>query len=258
MKKFKSLAEQHREKGRFKPTLPHNVVNKANVSPRSDSDSAEVKLKEEFDLCKVCHQDPCGCDDSFGFVTETKRMSAAVKLQRAFQREQEKSAASRERAKELLKPKDTPMKKEEVQQVDEIVMGDVKTDVKKLDAVSFMKKHGVKKGQAQSMAEESSMAEKQAQKQYRNARKNDVPFDPPYSNTKKPNAVAGKFGQGYSTARHLARQAMNKVSAKYKTPIKEEGEMSAKARIVKDAAKKGKKTDSFCADPMISKSEVKM
>lgn len=37
-------------------------------------------------------------------LDETRRMSAAEKLQRAFKREQEKSAASRERAKKLLNP----------------------------------------------------------------------------------------------------------------------------------------------------------
>jgi hypothetical protein len=37
-----------------------------------------------------------------GKVTETPRMSAAVKLQRAFQREQEKSAASRKRGEEVM------------------------------------------------------------------------------------------------------------------------------------------------------------
>lgn len=215
------------------------------------------QLKEGFEVCKHCGQDPCVCDDSFGFVTETKRMSAAVKLQRAFEREKQKSEASRKRGEELLKPKE-PMKKEEVQQVDEIVKPDVKNDIKALDPVAFVKKHGVKKGQAKSMAEESSMAEKQAQKQYRNARKDDVPFDPPYTTNKKPSVVPGKHGSGYSTARHLARQAMNKAATKYKTPIKEEGELSRKSQIIKDAAKKGKKKDSFCSEPIISKSEVKM
>jgi hypothetical protein len=42
------------------------------------------------------------------------RMSAAVKLQRAFQREQEKSEASRKRAEELLKPKKPEPVKEDV------------------------------------------------------------------------------------------------------------------------------------------------
>ena len=214
------------------------------------------QIREAFDICQNCQHDPCICDDSHGFINETKRMSAAVKLQRAFQREQQKSEASRKRGEELLKPKE-PMKKEEVQQVDEIVKPDVKNDIKSLDAVSFMKKHGVKKGQAKAMAEESSMAEKQAQKQYRAARKDDPPFDPPY--TTKKSAVAGKFGSGYSTARHLARQAMSKVAAKYKSPIKEEGELSRKSQIIKDAAKKGKqKKDAFCAEPELSKSEIKM
>jgi hypothetical protein len=38
-------------------------------------------------------------------IAETKRMSAAVKLQKAYQREQEKSAASRERGNNILNPK---------------------------------------------------------------------------------------------------------------------------------------------------------
>ncbi len=38
-------------------------------------------------------------------LDETRRMSAAVKLQKAFERQQEKSAASRKRAQELLNPK---------------------------------------------------------------------------------------------------------------------------------------------------------
>ena len=76
--------------------------------------------------------------------------------------------------------------KENIEQVDEIVKPDVKNDIKTLDPIAFVKKHGVRKGQAKSMAEESSMAEKQAQKQYRDARKDDVPFDPPYNTTSSP------------------------------------------------------------------------
>jgi hypothetical protein len=49
MKKFKELNmnEQHREKGKFKPTIPHVVPNVATASPRKSSDSAEVRLKED-------------------------------------------------------------------------------------------------------------------------------------------------------------------------------------------------------------------
>jgi len=48
------------------------------------------------------------------------RMSAAVKLQRAFEREQQKSAASRERAKQLLAPKKPEPVKEET--IDETIV----------------------------------------------------------------------------------------------------------------------------------------
>ena len=49
MKKFKELNmnEQHREKGRFRPIIPRNVQSVATATPRKESDSANVKLKEE-------------------------------------------------------------------------------------------------------------------------------------------------------------------------------------------------------------------
>ena len=106
MKTFKNLAEQHREQGRFKPVKPHVVKSNAGASPRTKSDSADVKLQEDFGVCQTCESDPCVCSDSFGFVTETQRMSASVKLQRALERERQKSEASRKRAEELLKPKE--------------------------------------------------------------------------------------------------------------------------------------------------------
>ena len=47
MKKLSEIfSEQHREKGRFKPTVPRNVSNVAGASPRASSDSADVSLKE--------------------------------------------------------------------------------------------------------------------------------------------------------------------------------------------------------------------
>ena len=49
MKKFKELNmnEQYREKGRFHPTIPRTVQSVATATPRKESDSADVKLKEE-------------------------------------------------------------------------------------------------------------------------------------------------------------------------------------------------------------------
>jgi len=43
------LDEQHAEKGRFKPTMPHNVSNVSTAKTRASSDSANVKLKEAKD-----------------------------------------------------------------------------------------------------------------------------------------------------------------------------------------------------------------
>jgi len=87
--------------------------------------------------------------------------------------------------------------------------------------------------------------------------KEQLPFDPDPPK-KKPSVVAGKYGAGYSTARHLARMAMQKQSEKMKKPIKEE-EMSKKAQIVKSVAKKKKESaETFQKDPIISKTEVKM
>jgi hypothetical protein len=85
-----------------------------------------------------------------------------------------------------------------------------------------------------------------------------LPFDPDPPK-KQPVAKAGKYGQGYSTARHLARMAMQKQSEKMKKPVKEE--TSAKAKIVKDVMKKKKEKvsdETFQKDPIISNTQVKM
>jgi len=73
------------------------------------------------------------------------------------------------------------------------------------------------------------------------------PFTPDKPKTK---AVAGKHGSGYSTARHLARQAMKKY-------VKEEDTekfytSSRKSQIVKNAAK-NKNANKFEPDPELSK-----
>ena len=75
--------------------------------------------------------------------------------------------------------------------------------------------------------------------------------EPPFEPTKeKQKVIPGKFGKGYSTARHLARMAMQKQSEKMKkAPIKEE---SKKAKIVKDVMKKKTSEDAFQKDPEMS------
>ena len=89
------------------------------------------------------------------------------------------------------------------------------------------------------------------------AKDDNLPFTP--DKPSKPQAVAGKYGVGYSTARHLARMAMQKQVEKMKKPVKEEASM--KAKIVKDVMKKKKEKvtdDSFQKDPVISNTQVKM
>ena len=84
--------------------------------------------------------------------------------------------------------------------------------------------------------------------------------EPPFTpNKPKTSSVAGKFGKGYSTARHLARMAMQKQVDKLKKPVKESMEESRKAEIVKDIVKKKKAAseDTFQKDPELSSSLTK-
>jgi hypothetical protein len=72
---------------------------------------------------------------------------------------------------------------------------------------------------------------------------------PPFTPDKpKKQAIAGKQGAGYSTARHLARQAMKK----YTKPVKESLEESRRSEIIKEIVKKKKNEDKFNAEPIIS------
>jgi len=84
-----------------------------------------------------------------------------------------------------------------------------------------------------------------------------LPFEPD-KKPKKPSVIAGKYGAGYSTARHLARMAMQKQAEKMKKPIKEEE--SKKAKIVKDIMKKKKTAseDAFQKDPELSSTLTKI
>jgi hypothetical protein len=91
-----------------------------------------------------------------------------------------------------------------------------------------------------------------------NEEKNDAPFEGGKPVSSKKSVVPGKFGVGFSTAKHLAKTAMKKQSDKMKKPVKEEA--SPKVKIVKDIMKKKKQesADTFQKDPIISKSEVRM
>ena len=77
------------------------------------------------------------------------------------------------------------------------------------------------------------------------------PFTP--DKPKGPSVVVGKKPEGYSRARQLARQAMQK----YKKPVKESLEESRKAEIVKEIVKKKKnETEEKFQDKPILSSEI--
>lgn len=90
--------------------------------------------------------------------------------------------------------------------------------------------------------------------QIKESQDDSVPFDGPY--TKNKSATAGKYGVGYSTARHLARQAMKSIGDKQKKNLKPAKPVteSKKAEIVKDVLKGKKTKDKFEAEPIISSS----
>ena len=173
--------------------------------------------------------------------------SAAIRMQRALQRAKEQREREQRAGEALLKPKqpEVPMKKEEVEQIDEIIKREVKDDIRALDSLSFLKKHGVKKGQAKNMTEG----------------KDDVPFDPPYKKTT--GTVTDKSGAKHapmSMARDLARKALKKQSDSLKPKLKQESlEESRKSDIVKEAFKKAKKKndDTFQPEPELGSTVVK-
>lgn len=79
-------------------------------------------------------------------------------------------------------------------------------------------------------------------------------LEPPFTPDKpKKQAIAGKQGSGYSTARHLARQAMKK----YTKPVKESLEESRRSEIIKEIVKKKKNEEKFNAEPIISDTVTK-
>jgi len=88
--------------------------------------------------------------------------------------------------------------------------------------------------------------------------KDEPPFDP--DPPKKKQVIPGKHGAGYSTARHLARQALKKQTEKLK-PVKESLDESRKTEIVKEIVKKKKNdksnTDTFQKEPVLSSEIVK-
>ena len=66
-------------------------------------------VSEGVDICSNCQVDPCICDDTHGFVKEA-RMSVALRMQRAIERQRAKSDASRARTPSSIPKKEEPKK----------------------------------------------------------------------------------------------------------------------------------------------------
>lgn len=153
--------------------------------------------------------------------------------------------------------------KEEVEQIDE----DMTKDVQKTKDGGYWSKgtktathySGKKTYEYKKFDKEGKET---GERHYRDAQGNYMgeAVEPPFTpNKPKTSSVAGKFGKGYSTARHLARMAMQKQVDKLKKPVKESLEESRKAEIVKDIVKKKKAAteDTFQKDPELSSSLTK-
>jgi hypothetical protein len=97
-----------------------------------------IALVEKLDRVTLVEEELAVLD----MLDETKRMSAQVKLQRAFEREQQKSEASRKRAQELLNP---PKKQEQVKEEGEAVAPANVTGQKVSTDIPVPKKKDIKK-----------------------------------------------------------------------------------------------------------------
>ena len=73
--------------------------------PRTIDEHTAQQMMNEIRTAMGVKTEPMAESRLQQLIAETKRMSAAVKLQKAFKREQEKSAASRERGNNILNPK---------------------------------------------------------------------------------------------------------------------------------------------------------
>ena len=243
MKKFGQLFEQHREEGRFKPTIPHTVKG---VGPRPQVDSASVKLKEEDDTMEKKEM----AETQLHFIKYAAEeileyIEMGGEIEEWYQNKLSKAQSEFESLHSYIEGESRRLgMKEDVQQeVSEAYPGHVQRG-KELDAAT-------KKIQSN------------LDKRIKKVDKNDVPFDPPYK--KASGTVTDKSGAKHgpmSTVRHLARQSLKRQAAKVK-PVKESLEESRKAEIVKEIAKK-KKTettpkgkDKFESDPVLSNEIMK-
>jgi hypothetical protein len=260
MKKFRQLSEQldvssehGPNAGRFS-TGPAKKPSKTEIqaTPRQEVAMESVEQVDEVVTADL-KQDLSSLDSSsfkkkhgkskieaHKYVSEA-RMTAAMKLQKAFQREQEKTASERKAGEELLK-KPEPVK--EGNGYDDNRRGFGKPPREDDE-------YHVPDPTAKKLKKEEVVTEEKP------------PFDGPYK--KSPKVVKDKSGAEHgpmSRARDLARDAMKKVSSGL--PKKKLNE-SRKAEIVKQASKDAKKKskekdvadDKFQPEPTLDSQVIK-
>jgi hypothetical protein len=125
---------------------------------------------------------------------------------------------------------------------------------KKLSGKSLEDTAKYHKAESEKLAKQIKDQEEKNKKMKTEAVKNDdLPFTP--DKPKKKSVVVGKKPEGYSVARQLARQAMQKQMQKMNKPVKEE---TNKAKIVKDMLKKKNSSeDAFQKEPELSSTLTK-
>ena len=137
MRRIKDILEQHAEKGRFKPTTPRYVSSTSVVSPRPASDSANVKLKEDGGLAQ-----------NTLLVKKKKPMSTAT-AEISFQSVKEVAEVgddpSNQGTPEGLVKRGNRTVLKKFKELTELVAPEAKDDIKSLDSMSFLKKHGLSK-----------------------------------------------------------------------------------------------------------------
>jgi hypothetical protein len=186
-------------------------------------DKNEIHMKQTHDSYnpkKVGTVHKFKISDKLDEATKSRRMSAAVKLHRAFERERAKSTASNERERmrrELQGISDRMKPKEEVKE------GTLQGNVAGGDAMNTTTSAPSDKMPAGSVKKVKGFKffngtnEPNTQMTVKEEKKDDVPFDGPYTSSfKKPN---NPNRTGMDSARSLAQRAMDQVKKK---PVKEE------------------------------------
>ena len=282
MKKFRELSEQHREKGRFKPTIPHNVSSTPGGTPRETSDSANVKLREaikdKYDIGEYDQEGDMAKSDLRSIMANAKRVHDMLEDSDNLPEWVQSKITL---AEDYMSTVANYMTSEMSESNDDIGLVKPKTNLTpaaktlapatRVAEESSWSKSGKEATHRETgkktyeYKEYDKEGKETGRREYRDEKGKSmgeavVPFDKPYTTTK--GVVTDKSGAKHgpmSRARDIARMAMKKQVEKMKQPVKESLEESRRMEIVREAmkvAKKKKETtmpdDKYQSDPILS------